>query len=316
MLRHPARQELLSWLPRAEFLISERSGVIDAEMIQAAKRLRLIQRLGSLVYDIDLEAARAAGVPVCALPVPGAILVAEHTIMQMLALAKRLPEACAAATGDQNLANGGAWSESRRTNEDTFAYNWARIQGIVSLSGKTVGIFGLGQIGVELARRLRGFLLGSMLYYKRVRLPQPVEAELGLTFAERDVLLATSDFLCVLLPYSPEADMSLGAGAFARMKPTACVVSCGSGSIIDEAALADTIRAGRLAGAALDTYEWEPIRPDNPLLPLARDPHCNVLLTPHTAAGSGQALPGKARARDYDNLLRVLCGEPLLYRIV
>jgi lactate dehydrogenase-like 2-hydroxyacid dehydrogenase len=312
----PARQDLSSWLPRAEFFMSERSGVIDAEMIQAAERLRLIQRLGSLVYDIDLEAARAAGVPVCAVPIRGSILVAEHMIMQMLALAKRLPEAYAAATGNHNVANEGAWPESRRTNEDTFAYNWAHIQAIGSLLGKTVGILGLGEIGVELARRLRGFLLGSILYYKRVRLPEHVEADVGLTYAEPDILFAASDFLCILLPYSVEADMSIDANVLARMKPTACVVSCGSGSVIDEAALADAIRAGGLAGAALDTYEWEPIRPDNPLLPLARDPRCNVLLTPHTAASSGRAWPGKARAADYDNLLRVLRGEPLLHRIV
>jgi hypothetical protein len=80
--------------------------------------------------------------------------------------------------------------------------------------------------------------------------------------------------------------MSLNANVFAQMKPGAFLVSCGSGSVIDEAALAEALRAGRLAGAALDTYEWEPIRPDNPLLPVARDPAMNVLLTPHTASAS------------------------------
>ena len=80
------------------------------------------------------------------------------------------------------------------------------------------------------------------------------------------------------------------------MKRGACLVSCGSGSVIDEAALAEALREGRLAGAALDTFEWEPIRPDNPLLPLARDPARNVLLTPHTAAGSSRDADSDADA--------------------
>ena len=108
--------------------------------------------------------------------------------------------------------------------------------------------------------------------------------------------------------------MSINADVFARMKPGAYLASCGSGSVIDEAALARALRAGKLAGAALDTYEWEPIRADNPLLPLARDPEMNVLLTPHTAAGSVPALKG-GRGEDFENILRTLRGEPPLYRV-
>jgi lactate dehydrogenase-like 2-hydroxyacid dehydrogenase len=100
------------------------------------------------------------------------------------------------------------------------------------------------------------------------------------------------------------------------MKAGACLVSCGSGSVIDEAALAGAIRDGRLSGAALDTFEWEPIRSDNPLLPLARDPEMNVLLTPHTAAGSSaDADSDRTRKGDYTNLVRVLNGEPPLHRV-
>lgn len=314
--RRPPRDEVISLLPELEFLISEREGAIDAEMIQAAPQLRLIQRLGSLAYDIDLEAAQAAGVPVCAVPVLTSILVAEHMLMQMLALAKRLLEAHGIATAPYQAGETDGWEGSRRTDEDIFAYNWSRLRGIEGLGGKTLGIWGFGEIGAELVRRLRGFSPTRIFYYKRNRLPSQAEADLGLTFAAPDSLCAKSDFLCVLLPYSPETDRSINAGVLARMKPTAFLVSCGSGSVIDEAALADAIRAGRLAGAALDTFEWEPIRPDNPLLPLARDPRFNVLLTPHTAAGAGEEPPGRARARDYDNLLRLLRGQPLLYRVV
>ena len=93
-------------------------------------------------------------------------------------------------------------------------------------------------------------------------------------------------------------------------------MGCGSGSVIDEAALTQALQEGRLGGAALDTFEWEPIRPDNPLLPLARDQAMNVLLTPHTAAGSSRdADSERTRKGDYTNLVRVLRGEPPLHQV-
>ncbi|GAB4529710.1 MAG: hypothetical protein Kow0063_07050 [Anaerolineae bacterium] len=309
MLRQPPRQEVLRRLPQVEFLISERAGEIDAEMIAAGRKLRLIQRLGSLAYDIDLDAARAAGVPVCIWPIRSVIMVAEHMMMQTLALARRLNEAT------QITLEAGNWGQAaRRTDEDTFAYNWSNRQHIGGIYQQKVGILGFGEIGAELARRLRGFAPAAILYYKRRRLPESVEAELGLTYTLEDHLFAESDFLCNLLPYFPETDMSLNADVFACMKRGACLVSCGSGSVIDEAALAEALRAGQLGGAALDTYEWEPIRPDNPLLPLARDPAMNVLLTPHIAAGAGPAT-GSGREEDFENIRRVLRGEPLLFRL-
>jgi phosphoglycerate dehydrogenase-like enzyme len=312
MLRRPPREEILKRLPEVEFLISERAGTIDAEMIAVGKTLRLIQRLGSLTFDIDIDAAREAGVPVSAWPVHGSILVAEHMLMQMLALAKRLNEATAVANeaGDWGLP-------LRRTDEDTFAYNWSEREYVGGIYEKTVGILGFGEIGAELARRLNGFAPARILYYKRGRLPEAAEAQLGILYAPRDQLISESDFVCNLLPYAPETDMLIDAGFLARLKPGAFLVSCGSGSVIDEAALADAVRAGHVAGAALDTFEWEPIRPDNPLLPLARDPSMNVLLTPHTAAGSGTRGADKVtRSEDYENIMRVLRSEPVRHQVV
>jgi phosphoglycerate dehydrogenase-like enzyme len=311
MLRRPPKDDVLRHLLEAEFLISERAGDIGADLIGAGKKLRLVQRLGSLTFDIDLEAARAAGVPVSAWPVRGAILVAEHMVMQMLALAKRLNEVA-------NVANqADEWGQpSRRTDEDTFAYNWSGRRDIRGLYGSTVGILGFGEIGAELARRLRGFGPAQILYYKRNRLPERAEAELGLKYTSLTELVAASDFLCVLLPYAPETDALISSDFLARLKPGAFLVGCGSGSVIDEAALAEAVREGHLSGAALDTFEWEPIRPDNPLLALARDPERNVLLTPHTAAGSGQQGRSEpARRVDYENIMRILRAEPILYRV-
>lgn len=311
MLRRPPKAEVLRLLPEVEFLVSERSGAIDAEMIAAGRRLRLIQRLGSLSYDIDLDAARADWVPVAVWPLPVAIMVAEHVVMQMLALAKRLTEVAAIA----NAA--GDWGQpSRRTDEDTFAYNWSGHSDTGTLYDQTVGILGFGEIGAELARRLRGFAPARVLYHKRSRLPAGAGIELGITYASQAAVVAESDTLCVLLPYFPETDMLISAEMLATMKSGAVLVSCGSGSVIDEAALADAVRKAHLAGAALDTFEWEPLRPDNPLLPLARDPAMNVLLTPHTAAGGIQpASEVPPRRREYTNLMRVLRGEPPLHRV-
>ena len=140
MLRQPDKIMLKAALADADYLISERTGIIDAELIQAAPQLKLIQRLGSLTYDIDLEAARAAGVAVCYWPVESVIRVAEHTIMQMLAVGKKLREVEAVA-----LEAGSRWRESKRTTEDIFAYNWSKRQNVNQLWHRTVGIVGIGR---------------------------------------------------------------------------------------------------------------------------------------------------------------------------
>ena len=128
MLAHPSEAELVAHLAEGEYLISERVGVIDAKVIQAAPKLKLILRLGSMTYDIDLEAAKAAGVIVCTWPDAGAVGVAEHTVLQMLALTKKLREVQAVA-----LEASSHWGTSRPTDENTFSYNWSGRKQINSL---------------------------------------------------------------------------------------------------------------------------------------------------------------------------------------
>lgn len=306
MLRTPLREVVLTQLADAEIVISERAGQVDAEMIAAAPHLRLVQRLGSLVYDIDTSDAAQAGVAVCYWPVRGCVRVAEHMVMQMLALTKRLPEASALAQAAES------WDRpSLRTDENTFAYNWSGRTGIVGLAGQRVGILGFGEIGAEVARRLRGFDVAIVRYNKRRQLPGAVELDLGIAYSDPATIIAGSDILCVLLPYAPETDESLNAETFAAMPRGAYLVHCGSGSVIDEGALADAVANGHLGGVALDTFEWEPLRGDNPLVLMAREPQNNVLLTPHTAAGTGGG-----RRDDWENVRRLLAGEPLRYRVV
>jgi phosphoglycerate dehydrogenase-like enzyme len=313
MLRSPSKDEVLARLPEMEFLVSERTGVIDADMIAAGKNLRLIQRLGSQTYDIDLAAAKEAGIPVCYAPVRGCIMVAEHMLMQILALAKREREAMDVVAEGKDFGY-----PPRRCDEDYFAYNWSGRKGVMGIWGSTVGILGMGEIGQELARLLKPFGC-TILYHKRNRLPEGAEGELGAQFTTVDEMLARSDVVCMLLPFFPETEQSLGRGFFAAMKPGSLFVSCGGSGVVDEVALAETLRSGHLAGAALDTFTFEPVAGDDPLRALAlADPRANIILTPHTAAGTGPihaTQPINEREEDYANILRVLRGEPPTARI-
>jgi phosphoglycerate dehydrogenase-like enzyme len=313
MLRSPSRQDVLAVLPEMEFLVSERTGEVDADMIAAGKKLRLIQRLGSQTYDIDLAAARAAGIPVCYAPVRGCRMVAEHMLMQILALAKHVRELMVVVQEGYDYGH-----PPQRCDEDYFAYNWSGHRGVMGLWGSTVGILGMGEIGAELAGLLRPFGC-TLLYNKRHPLPDGAAAELGVRFATVDEMLAGSDVICMLLPFFPETEQSLNARFFAAMKQGSLFVSAGGSGVVDEHALARALRSGHLAGAALDTYTFEPVAPDDPLRALAADPRANVILTPHTAAGTGSIgviKPRAERADDYENLLRCLRGEPLVGRLV
>jgi len=309
MRRDPSRAEILRLLPEMEFLISERAGVIDAEMIAAGKKLKLIQRLGSQTWDIDLAAARRAGIFVCYLPLATCQLVAEHIVLQMLATAKRVRELM------QIVAEAGDWGvPPRRCTEDYYVGNWSHRANIRGLRKSMVGIVGFGEIGGELAQRLRSFDC-TVLYNKRTRLPATAEAEFSITYATQNDLLEQSDFVCSLLPLSPETEQSVNTNFFAAMKPGAIFVHCGAGAVVDETALIDALRSGKLAGAALDTYTYEPMRPDDPLLELARDPMQNLMLTPSIAAGT-LTMSGHPRAGDYANIVAMLEGKPLEYRLV
>ncbi|GAB4573846.1 MAG: 2-hydroxyacid dehydrogenase family protein [Anaerolineae bacterium] len=305
---NPGTEALYAALSDADYLISERRGQVDAAMLAAAPHLKLIVRLGSLAHDIDLAAAREAGVMVSMWPVGGAIRAAEHVILQMLAISKQLRRAEEVALNPPDDPE-----SPRRTDENTFAYNWAGLTGIDSLWGRTVGILGFGEIGAELARRLQGWGC-TVRYHKRRPLPPEVERQLGAVYADRATLLRESDYFVNLLPYSAATEHLIDAAFIAQMKAGVWFVSAGSGSVIDEAALVDAVRRGHVAGAALDTFEWEPLPPENPLVAAARA-GANILLTPHIAGGTTEAAR-RELAQLYTPILRHLAGEPVPYRLV
>lgn len=309
MRRDPSKDEIIALLPDMEFFISERTGTIDADMIAAGKNLRLIQRLGIQTWDIDLRAAQAAGIPVCCLPVLTCQLVAEHVFLQMLGMVKRVRELMKISE------DGGDWgTPPRKCDEDHFAYNWSRREDIGGIMDKKVGILGFGEIGLELALRLKPFG-ATTLYNKRRPLPAAAEQQFSIQYASRDEVAATCDVVVALLPLLPGSEETLNADFFRCMKPGALFIQTGGSGTVDEIALADALRSGHLGGAAVDGFTWEPVQPHNPLLALARDPMVNLILTPHVAAGAIR-LTGSIRAGDYVNIEAMLRGGGLRHRLV
>lgn len=295
--------------------MTEREDVIDADVIAAGRKLRLIQRLGSQTWDIDLAAAKAAGIPVCYWPDLSTIFVAEHCMMQTLYLLKKIGE----MTSVMSLA---AWDRpSQRCDEDTFAYNWSSRLGVRGLWEKTAGILGFGEIGRELAGMLKGFKV-RVLYNKRRQMSAQAEKELAITFTSSDELVRQSDVIYCLLPFIQEAAQSINVDFFAKMKPGSYFVFCGGSGMVNEDDLIAALRSGQLAGAALDTFTYEPLPKDSPLLAIQRFVApgdggqreaipVNLLLTPHVAAGTG----GGSRKSEYTNLTLRMTGEPLLYQV-
>ncbi len=156
---------------------------------------------------------------------------------------------------------------------------------------------------MELARRLRAFDC-NVIYNKRQRIPQSAEAELQIEYAALEDLQARSDILLNLLPDFPETRRMLNAEFFAACKRGVLLVHAGGGTTYDAESVASALRSAQLGGAALDTFNWEPIRADDPLVSLAKNPQVNLLITPHTAAGAQAAVGAEFRRnKDYDNLL-------------
>src|SRR5262249_20733413 len=153
----------------------------------------------------DVEAARASGCRVSVQPVPMTMVCAEHAVMMILAVLRRLGRSMAAA----NAANHG--KQARRTDENTFSVNWMNFGDLASLYSKTVAILGMGEIGVELARRLKPFRLQALYYNKRERYPQAVERELWLRYADTLDCAKMADVLVSLLPFTAETDRSIHA---------------------------------------------------------------------------------------------------------
>jgi phosphoglycerate dehydrogenase-like enzyme len=258
---------------------------LTEEVIGRATRLRLIQHQGVGYDNIDLAAARAHGIPVAICPAGTSIGVAEHVFLLILAVYKRLLEA------DSSLRRG-EWLQ------------WALRPTSFEIAGKTVGLVGLGRIGREVATRARAFA-AEVVYFDTMRADPAIEQELGVAALPLDELLATADVVSLHVPSTPETRHLIDVAALAKMKPTAVLINTARGPLVDEAALADALRVNRILGAGLDVFASEPPPADHPFFGLP-----NIVVTPHIAAGTADALRAKMDAC-FANMKRVLAGtEP------
>jgi phosphoglycerate dehydrogenase-like enzyme len=253
------------------------SASVDRDLIDRMPGLRLIQRVGQYRGGGELSAAYDRGVIVSVTPYGVLARVAQHTLSMMLMLARQMvPSHQAVVDGTNTIGMQPEYAKER-----PVAFNWAGIQSIGSLYDKTLGIVGFGEAGSVLAQLVQPFDM-EVLYYKRRRLTPGQERFYGVEFAELDELLGRSDYVASFVPYLDENRGMLGEREFGLMKPGSYFVNTGRANTTDEQALIRALSNGRLAGAGLDVFSYEPLPNDTPF----RD-QPNVVLTPHTAGGVG-----------------------------
>ncbi len=262
---------------------------VDATALAGLRPGAVVIRYGIGVDNVDLEAARRCGVRVANVPDYGADTVADHASAAMLALLRRLP------VYDHAIRHHG-WVMPDSVSE------------LPALTECTVGLIGVGRIGLAVAHRLRPFgiaVIAADPFADAGRL-----AEAGVRLVERDVLLAEADGISLHLPATSETRRMIGREALARIRRGAVLVNTSRGALVDEAALIDALRAGQLAGAALDVFDPEPLAADSPLRSMP-----NVILTPHAAFYSRASLALLQRLAA-EETGRALAGEPLRCQVV
>jgi glyoxylate/hydroxypyruvate/2-ketogluconate reductase len=256
------------------------SDPLNAAAIAQATSLRAVANTGVGYNNLDLPALTAAGIIATNTPDVLNEAVADFAWTLMLAAARRVTEA-------ERYLRDGKWS----------GVSYHLMLG-AEISGRTLGIYGMGRIGQAIARRAIGFNM-PVIYHNRSRLDESLEHESRATYASRDKLLQRSDFLILVLPYSAQTKHIVGRAELAMMKRSAILVNVARGGIVDDAALIDALRTHRLAGAGLDVFENEPAL-DRGFMTLD-----NVVLTPHIASASTQTRRAMTQLA-CDNLLAAL----------
>ncbi|MGO4536065.1 phosphoglycerate dehydrogenase [Leifsonia sp. 2MCAF36] len=254
------RPALLAAVADADAILVRSATKVDAEVIAAAKALKVIARAGVGLDNVDIKSATNAGVMVVNAPTSNIISAAELTVGHILSLARHIPAAHSA------LAQG-QWKRSKYTG--------------VELYEKTVGIIGLGRIGALITARLQAFGTNVIAYDPYVTSARA--QQLGVQLVTLDELLAQADFVTIHMPKTPETTGMISDDQFAQMKPTAFIVNVARGGLIDEDALHRALSTGTIAGAGLDVFVSEPPQ-ESPLLALE-----NVVVTPHLGASTDEA---------------------------
>ncbi len=278
-----APEQLIDLVSDADAVITQFAPV-TATVIDAMRRACVIARYGIGVDNVDLDAARSCGIPVCNVPDYCIDEVADHTLALILSLTRQI-----VALG--NHVRGGQWSGAPAST-------------MHALKELTVGIVALGRIGREVAARLRAFKCNVLAFDPVV--PAAEIEKAGCTPVGLDELLKRSDVITLHCPSTAKTRRMIDRNALAKMKRGALLVNVARGDIVDSAALVEALREGRLGGAALDVFDPEPIPADSPLRGIA-----NVIVTPHVASASG---PSGLRLRTAvaQTVARALRGEPLM----
>lgn len=281
--RPMARERLLQTVGDKEGILCTITDRIDAELLDHAPALKVIANYGVGFEHIDVEAATRRGIPVTNTPGVLTDSTADLTLALILATARRVVE------GD------------RRVRQGKFQY-WAPLLFLgQDVSGKTLGIIGLGRIGQAVARRAAGFGM-KLIYYSRTRLQPAREQELQVSFAPLDTLLREADFVSLHVPLTPQTRHLIGNREFQLMKPSAYLINTARGPVVDEAALVDALRRDQIGGAGLDVYEQEP-----ELTPGLADLK-NVILLPHVGSATIETRTRMAQMAA-ENLLAGLRGD-------
>jgi D-3-phosphoglycerate dehydrogenase len=281
--------DLLKIVSKADGLITRGSIMVTREMMAASPQLKAIGVHGMGYDHVDIVAAMELGKMVFNTPDALTVSVAEMTLAMMLALTRRVVAA-------DKAVRAGDWN--RKYNDLIGA----------DLAGRTVGLIGIGRIGAAVARRLKAFDV-DLLYYSRTR-RRELESYIGIEWAELDDLLSRSDVISLHVPGTSETYHMIGPREFDLMKQGVLIVNMARGRVIDQEALLDALMSDRVAGAALDVFEEEPLDPAHPLT--AMD---NVILTPHLGASSLEGMQRMA-TQVAQGVLDVLNGKEPQNRVV
>lgn len=276
-----AAKDLIPVCRDADAIVTQYSDV-SAELINSLEHCAMIIKYGIGVNNIDVEAATRKGIYVCNVPDYGVEEVSDHAVAMMLALAKKLPVLTKALRE-------GDWGYGSTVPLSRFC-------------NSTVGLVGFGRIPQLVARKLRGF--GVTLKVCDPYADEKLMRDLGAEPVSLEELLAESDFISVHVPLTEGTRGMIGAAELKRMKPTAFVINTARGGVIDERALIGALKRREIAGAAVDVYEEEPVKPDNPLLHMD-----NVIATPHCAWYSETAITTLQR-KVAEEVVNVLEGNP------
>jgi D-3-phosphoglycerate dehydrogenase / 2-oxoglutarate reductase len=255
-----SRDELLKIVGDYDALVVRSRTKVDREVLDKGSRLRLVARPGTGLDNVDVEYAKSKGGTVVNSPESLVEAVAEHVVLLMLALSRKLPAADASM-------------KARRWEKNAFMGK--------ELRGKVLGIVGLGRIGKRIAEIARSMHM-SILIYDVIKIPDDVIASLQAKVVSLDELFSSADYVTFHVPLTNETMHMVSEGRLAQMKPGAYIVNTSRGGVIDEAALTSALKGGRLAGAALDVFETEP--PTGPILEAP-----NTILTPHIGGQTEEA---------------------------